>query len=250
MARINDNSVLDVLCGSEIEGQKLALTSDLDRQLYVKANKVLEALGAKWNRKEKGHIFPDNIDPSEVVEQIIHTGQYVDEKKEYNFFETPQILAKEMVRLADIKSGDIILEPEAGLGAIAREIMACGVPHTLHTIELNANSRFILQENGYNVVANDFMTYELDFKYDVIIANPPFSKQQDIDHVSRMLDIAKRCIVSVMSAGVLFRRNKKTTEFRKKAESVCSEVQYQNLHDGTFKESGTMVRTVLFVAKF
>jgi predicted RNA methylase len=98
-----------------------------------------------------------------------------------------------------------------------------------------------LISRGFKVVDSDFMKHTEE--YDVIVANPPFSKQQDIDHVNKMMDIAKRRVVSVMSASVLFRDNKKTVAFRKRVEDLGG--TFEELPEGTFKESGTNVRTCI-----
>ncbi|WMA00162.1 hypothetical protein [Enterobacter hormaechei] len=49
--------VLNVLSRCRAEGNFLFLADQLDRSIYVKTNKVLEAAGGKWNRKEQAHIF-------------------------------------------------------------------------------------------------------------------------------------------------------------------------------------------------
>lgn len=81
--------------------------------------------------------------------------------------------------------------------------------------------------------------------FDVVLANPPFSKQQDIDHVRhayRFLRFGGR-LVAIMAAGVLFRQNRKTVEFRQWVLSLGGDIE--ELPEGTFKEEGTMVRAVL-----
>lgn len=48
-----------------------------------------------------------------------------------------------------------------------------------------------------------------------------------------------------MSAGVLFRENRLTTEFRSLVYSRGG--IFEELDDGAFKQSGTMVRTIIVV---
>lgn len=229
--RISDE-VANVLANSEVIDDKLFLPgAQLDRKLYVAANKVLEAIGGKWNRQSKAHIFADS--PAEIIDDILMTGEYVDAKKENQFFETPVDLAQRLVEMADIREGETVLEPSAGKGRIATLIPDC------HCVELNDENREHLIKNGFDVVGEDFMTF--DNQYDVIVANPPFAKQQDIDHVNKMLDIARRRVVSVMSASVTFRDNKKTVEFRERIEDLGGSIEM--LPEKTFSESGTNVRT-------
>jgi hypothetical protein len=226
------NEVTDVLSNSEIKGNLLFLPKvDLDRKLHVSVNKVLDALGGKWNRKQKAHIFKES--PEQTLEEILLTGQFTDAKKEYQFFETPDLLSMYLVELADIKSNETRLEPNAGKAGIAKFIIDCDC------IELMNENRKYLSENGYNLVGDDFLKF--NGEYDVIVATPPFSKQQDIDHVTHMIKLAKRCVVSVMSASVMWRTNKKAVDFRAMVDELGG--TFEELPDDSFKESGTMVKT-------
>jgi len=235
--QIKDENVVNILANSHVDANKLFLPNQqLDRKLYVAVNKVLEAIGGKWNRKERAHIFEGS--PADIVENILLTGEYTDQKKEFQFFETPRELAKQLVGMADIREGETVLEPSAGKGAIANFLNGCDC------IELNESNRRYLEDNGYNVVGDDFLSF--DNKYDVIVANPPFTKQQDIDHVLHMLKLANRRVVSVMSASVLFRDNHKTVAFRALTERLDATIE--PLPDGSFSSSGTNVRTCVFCA--
>jgi len=226
------NEVANVLANSSVENDKLFLPAgQLDRKLYTAVNKVLLAIGGKWNRKAKAHIFSSDIE--EIIEEILLTGEYTDQKKKYQFFETPSKLASELIEMACIQQGETVLEPNAGKGSIASLIAHC------HCIELNPENRAYLVDNGYNLVGKDFLDFSGE--YDVIIANPPFTRQQDIDHINHMIKIAKRKVVSIASASVLFRDNKKTVDFRNKIEAMGGTITM--LPEKTFSKSGTNVNT-------
>ena len=228
------DEVIDVLANSEMVENKLFLPpTQLERKLYIAVNKALEALGGKWNRKEKAHVF--DYEPDEAIEQLLQTGEYVCAKKEFQFFETPEWLAKKMVDIADIQPGDRVLEPSAGRGAIARHIPGCAC------IELNPNHYQELVDNGFNVVGDNFLTFN-DPTYDTVVMNPPFSKQQDIDHITHAFNLANRRVVAISSASVLFRTNKKTEDFR---DLIHRHGTVEALPEGAFKDSGTLVRTCL-----
>jgi len=227
-----DSDVEQILIDSRVEGQLLFLPhTQLERQLYLKVNKALEAIGGTWNRKQKAHLF--DYDPADAIEQIVLTGEFIDPKKEFQFFETPPEIAKQLVEMACIEKYDYVLEPSAGHGAIAQflPLPVCA--------EINPKCQDVLKERGWPVVAYDFLKYQ--DRHDVIVANPPFSKQQDIDHVNHMLDIADKRVVSVMSGSVLFRDNKKTIQFRDRISKLGGCIE--PLPDGAFKSSGTNVRT-------
>ena len=231
------DEVLEILDQCEVNGNMLYLPNiKLDRKMYLDANKVLEAIGGKWNRKAKGHIFDKDV--SGLLEDIILTGEYVDAKKEFNFFPTPKAIAKRLIELADIKQDDILLEPSAGQGAIA-DLFPKENKKIL--VELNESNVEVLVSKGYaDVLFMDFL--ESDYiGADKIIMNPPFTRQQDIDHIFHAYDMLREggTLVSVCSTSPFFRDSKKAEKFRWFISTVNAEVF--DLEPGEFKESGTMV---------
>ncbi|MCM1166422.1 MAG: hypothetical protein NC299_13330 [Lachnospiraceae bacterium] len=228
-----DKEIIEVLAKSNIDGNTLEITQQLDRALYLKVNKVLKAIGGKWVSAKKRHVFDGNVE--DIVQNIILTGEYTDARAEFQFFPTPDELARQLVEEAEICFGEACLEPSAGRGNIAKFMSDCDC------IELNPDNRKFLTENGFNVIAEDFMTFEPQRDYDVIVMNPPFCRQQDIAHVTKAISIAKRCVIAVMSASVMWRTDKRTTEFRALVESFGGAVE--QLPEKAFKGSGTMVNT-------
>lgn len=70
-----DNTVLAVLSRANVQGNALSIAEQLDRTLYARTNKVLEAAGGKWNRKAQAHIF--DADAASRIDEIILTGSVV-----------------------------------------------------------------------------------------------------------------------------------------------------------------------------
>ena len=109
-------------------------------------------------------------------------------------------------------------------------------------------NRMILEKNqNVNLIGNDFITEQVERKYDRIIANPPFTNNQDIDHLYKMYDCLKEGgrVVCITSTHWKKSSNKKETEFRKwldKKSAITEDVDA-----GEFKESGTMVPTVIIM---
>lgn len=232
------NDVTTILSASTFEGLLLFLPDgQLDRKMYMAVNKVLTDLGGKWNRSKKAHVF--TIDPADIIDEICLTGEYTTRKKELQFFETPPQLAADLVEMAEIKDGERVLEPSAGHGRIAKLIQ---YPKCVEIDEHNCNA---LRGLGFDVIHSDFLRCGDEVKADVIIANPPFTRQQDIDHVTHMIKLAKRRVVSVMSASVMYRDNKKTNEFKELISQYKHE--FIELEEGVFKASGTNVKTVILV---
>ncbi len=60
-----------------------------------------------------------------------------------------------------------------------------------------------------------------------------------------MIELADRRVVSVMSASLLYRENKKTLQFRELLTHYDHEII--ELDEGVFKASGTNVKTIILV---
>ena len=121
--RVSDD-VLAVLSVAELEGQSLRLTGQLDRSMYTKVNKVIEAAGGKWDRKAKAHLF--DRPASDRVEEIILTGDVEVPKDEFNYFPSPPDVVARLLELADVREGMQVFEPSAGRGAIASKCVEAG----------------------------------------------------------------------------------------------------------------------------
>lgn len=238
-----NNDVLTVLSNSEISGNTLKLTGQLDRKLYVKTNEVLEAAGGKWNRKAKAHIFPD--DATEIIEQIILTGE-ITKPQDFGYFPTPEPIVEQLIGLANVKTGMSVLEPSAGQGNIAKEIAKITNVDCVELLPENVKKLDELELPG-DVFVSNFLNLKPFQVYDRIVMNPPFAKQDDIRHVTHALKFLKPNgkLVSVMSASVVFRTNKLTCEFRDLVLDRDGEII--PLPEGSFKQSGTGVNTVIVV---
>jgi predicted RNA methylase len=237
-----ENNILKILFQCSIEDNTVFLPkTQLDRKIYLAVNKHLEHIGGKWNRKDKGHVF--DSDPTESFENMLLTGETIDFKKELQFFETPPELAKKMVGMAELKEMDLILEPSAGMGAIAKEIAKEINPMQLVCNELNNEMAKLLVKELPFVTNRDFL--KKAETYDKIIQNPPFTRQQDIDHIIKAYSLlnSSGILVSVVSESPFFRDNKKSVTFREFLDDVNAEIIKNP--EGTFKSSGTMVQTRL-----
>lgn len=222
----------------------------LDRKLYAEVKKALELIGGKWKGgKTYGFVF--QADPTELLEQIA-AGEKRNLKKEYQFFATPPELAARMVDMAELGEADgqsygDILEPSAGQGAIVKAIHeATEGAVKVYCYELMDINRSILEKMpGVKLIGDDFMKAASVVQYDRIIANPPFTKNQDIDHIRLMYNLLKSggVMVTLASPSWTFGTQKKQVEFRQWLVEV--DAQIEEIPEDTFKESGTSIRTVL-----
>jgi methylase of polypeptide subunit release factors len=200
-------------------------------------------IGGKWKGgKVQGFVFDG--DPTELLAEIAG-GEKRNLKKEYQFFETPEALARQLVELAGINFFGLgnILEPSAGRGAIVKEIQKLRPLSLVHGYEIQDINRKFLKAIPDFVLFNepDFLKSAPKGKYDRIIANPPFSKNQDIDHIRHMYGhlSGDGILVSVASNHWRECNNKKETEFREWLSE--KEAEIIEIPAGTFRESGTMI---------
>lgn len=236
-----------VLQNCKVDGNVVKLPEgQLDRKLYKEVAKSLELIGGKWKGgKVFGFVF--NEDPTELLYQIAN-GEKRNLKKEYQFFGTPDDLCDDLVFEAEIEPYHDILEPSAGQGAIIKAINRVYPDVKVDCYELMPVNQTILKKvPNVNFIGEDFLTEDNGKKYDRIIANPPFSKNQDIEHIYEMykrLKVGGR-LVSVCSKHWQLSNNNKETAFREWLNSLNADVT--EVSGGAFKESGTSIATAVII---
>lgn len=94
------------------------------------------------------------------------------------FYPTPRHIVAKMVEPYKRKLANrIILEPSAGKGDILDYVKGDNryrLPN-MYAIEQSQDLQYILQEKGYKVIDSDFLAYNGDYAFDLILMNPPFS---------------------------------------------------------------------------
>lgn len=106
-----------------------------------------------------------------------------------DFFPTPDAVAEEVVGQAEIEPGMRVLEPSAGNGMLADAARNAGAE--VDVVEQAGQLRAILAEKGFALVGDDFLEYRPSVPYDRIVMNPPFSNDQDIQHVEHAYTMLK-----------------------------------------------------------
>jgi hypothetical protein len=180
----------------------------------------------------------------------------------FGFYPTPAAAAQRVLRNSPIwhRSKETerlnILEPSAGTGNLA---LACypdyerewdleryRLDHIVDCIEIQPHLIPDLKAKKLGRVINaDFMQIEPETTglYDLIVMNPPFDRERDIDHVVHALKFLKPDgqLIAIMSAGTEFRQTNKSIAFRKLMEDMGA--RWEDLPPNSFSEVGTNVNT-------
>lgn len=217
----------------------------LERDEYTAVKKSLELIGGKWKGgKIAGFVFEQ--DPTELLAQLA-SGEQRNLKKEYQFFATPPAVVAMMIdRIPWITNKAKILEPSAGDGAIIKELVKHnGITQVDCYEAMDLNRTKLAGVPAANLLGNDFFDCDLKDTYDLVIANPPFTKNQDIDHIAKMWDVVKPggVILTLTSPSWKIGTQKKQVQFREWLYELSADIQ--EIDEGAFKESGTSIRTML-----
>jgi protein-L-isoaspartate O-methyltransferase len=230
-----DDQTLEVLMRSKIEGCNLTLPGQLPREDYLRVAKAIEAAGGKWNRKSGRHVFPHDV--RETLNIGSESVEVVNVQQSFQAFNTPPGVASQMMVLADLTSGDKVLEPSAGTGNLVLAALAHGIfRDDITAVEIDPKKAAALKCKS---VCADFLTCNGDLgKFDCVLMNPPFTGGQDVKHIKHALTFLEPGgrLVAICSGG---------PKAKAALEPLAS--HWEELPEGAFSESGTGVRTVLLM---
>jgi len=210
------------------------------KDLVTKVNKLLA--------EYYGEVLGD--DHTEHKEDPLENRKLTPARK-FGFFPTQKEAADRLIECARLGAGMRVLEPSAGTGNLVTAAFSDQRDIDVHCVEIQPYLAKELQRHPVNrVIGRDFLTIDPDELglFDRVIMNPPFDLQRDIDHVTHAIKFLKPGgrLVSIMSAGVEFRENKKAVAFRKLVEtrSRWGSV-FSSLLARSFSGVGTNVNTLI-----
>lgn len=233
----------NILQNCKWDGEVLTLPQvQFTKKAYLEAKKWIEETGGSWNTSKQG--FTWEIDANRVV-GILMSGSRCNLKQEYQFFATPDTIADLAVSKFSSLSADMtILEPSAGRGSLVNAVRRRCPQAVVDCYELMPeNIPYLQKVEGARIIGEDFNKCE--GKWQRIIANPPFSGNQDIDHVYMMYDHLQMDgeLSVITSQHWKLAEDKKCQYFRKWLEDNNATIE--DISAGEFKESGTGVATTL-----
>lgn len=235
-----------VLQACKVEGKVIKLPDvQLERKLYMDVANSLSLIGGKWKGgKIAGFVF--HADPTDLLKQIAN-GEKRNLKKEFQFFGTPDVVGDDLASRLNLSESDSILEPSAGQGALVKAVNRVLPGKKVDCYELmDVNQTILRKIDTVNFLGDDFLKSPVDKKYDKIIANPPFTKNQDIDHIYAMWERLEEggILATAASSHWLEVKGRKEVLF---SDFVWANGYAEQIPAGAFKESGTNIRTTLIV---
>lgn len=245
---------LKALNDCSLEGSQLNLPSyQIPKSEYGKVKRAITGIGGTWNQKTQSFHFIG--DPSDLFARVC-SGEVIDLqasfKKSTQYFPTPESVLEEMCEYLSVGRGDRVLEPSAGEGAICDHLRVFfrmdDFDWDLDVCEMHPPFQELLRRKGLNLVGTDFLEMPRpDRGYHKIVANPPFSKGQDIQHFLKMYDLLAPGgrIVTVMSVRWRTANDKASLGLRDWLESFYHSVI--DLPKGAFRKSGTDIPTCLLI---
>lgn len=242
-------SVEGILKHCTLENNILKLPQvQFNKKSYAEAKKWVEEAGGSWQGgKVQGFTFPFN---PERVFSVLNQGKRCNLQQEYQFFETPDDIADWLVMLAGgIHEADTVLEPSAGRGSLIRAVRRACPSVMVECYELMPENREFLCSMPNVILLGEDFTKDNTGSYSKIIANPPFSGNQDIDHVWMMYKRLEEggTLAAITSTHWKFASEKKCIDFRNWLEEMHGQVF--EIGAGEFKNSGTTVSTMAIVIK-
>jgi hypothetical protein len=162
--------------------------------------------------------------------------------KDLQFYRTPAEVADRLVGLASPQSGNLILEPSCGDGAILDAVRRYATKERIDLrtigIEYDAGRAAEASAKGYAVQVANFLQVQPDPRFDLVLMNPPFygkHYQQHVEHARKFLKPGGR-LLAILPVTAL-------TDHDFVKAGRWQQERWQDLPCGSFSETGTNINT-------
>lgn len=215
------------------------------KEILERVNEIMAILGGKKSSEYKTYInYKFDYNPQKVFEDVIFHGTMPDQKT-HQFYPTPEIISEYVIRTADIKEDDKILEPSAGRGNLLRFLPSYVNKHNVTCVEISEIFSKILLTKYPNTLNTDFLKWaekalETNKRYDKIIMNPPFSNGRCVAHIqaaAKLLNTNGRLVAILPSTY----ENKLSLFKVESTLNVSSGEKFKNEFEDTSIEVMTMI---------
>lgn len=169
------------------------------------------------------------------------------------FYPTPKALAAKCLRDIEISQSRYVLDPSAGNGAFleviaesqsSRRYDSKNYTKNLYAIEIDPELQMILRGKDFNVIHDDFLTYEGTQAFDLIVMNPPFAEGDK--HLLKAWEVLHGGdIVCILNAETI--RNPFSHDRKKVLELIQQHGRYE-FHKDEFTTEETKRKTSVEIA--
>ena len=219
----------------------------LPRPLYVAVDQALRAAGGKWNKHLQCHVF--DRDPRQTLQPYLATGTVPRIQQELQSFYTPPAVAEQLLGLAALAPDDFVLEPSAGMGALALAAATIVPQAHIFCVDIDDLACTVLKNAGFAFTYHEnFLTWRVEQRFDVVLMNPPFANGADMAHIQHAHTFLRPGgrLISVIPA-MTGKKSRKNTE---KAFNAFLEQHLQQrieLPVASFSVAGTKVAVSILV---
>lgn len=172
-----------------------------------------------------------------------------------DFYPTPKDLAGRMIAKVNWKDVSFILEPSAGKGDLIKAVKAFAeqkryqersnyaTSYDLKTqpqecfdvIEKDENLMLMLRGAGLRLVAEDFLSFETERRYDLIMMNPPFSEgAKHLLHAIKLQEHGGQIVCLLNAETIRNPYTRERQELRKELAEHCASIEFVK---GAFKKA-------------
>lgn len=163
--------------------------------------------------------------------------------KDLQFYRTPDAVAQRIVQDLAIIRHENILEPSCGDGALLRalqnRIRHTGSKAQLFGVEFDGARAQQCRDAGFNVLTANFLTWETQRRFDLIVMNPPFYGTHYFKHIEKAWELLEDGGQLVAILPVTARDNHGLVG------KAFPSASWYDLPVGSFSESGTNINTLV-----
>lgn len=167
--------------------------------------------------------------------------------KDLSFYATPPAVVEALLRELPIEDGSSVLEPSAGEGAIAGELVRRGYAVDAVEIEPSRVER-LCAIRGLRVLPGNFLRMPRRPEYDAVLMNPPFYGTHWMEHVVHAHGFLRPggVLRTVLPATAEVGESSAHEQFRAWAteRSEYGRLRFRELPAESFAASGTRINTV------
>jgi hypothetical protein len=240
----------EVLRTARFEGNKLFIASGkLARSTYEQVDRVLRCCGGRWvGGKTQAHLFETNAEP--LIAKFLETGE-LPELNPLAFFASKPIVAQKIADWIRPENSRLILDADAGEGALAAAVRQRFPDSTLHLVEIDPDRASTLRKKNLGeVFEEDFLQFS-GSGYGAIVINPPFSLEEDrkayITHIFKAWELLPggAQLGAIAPLGFTFSKDKRSQQLY---DLVGQYGSYEELPPKSF-DGTNIVAALLFLTK-